>query len=243
MVPNSVNYILLFLLSIYTFHIYAQDISTPKVHKYPKALNKIISIDETNIPLSEILKILSDKGDIRFNYNRTRIPISKPVTVVMDNFSIKKILDYICNLTSTKLLITKGDNILIVPSNFNEILKGKIVGRIYDRKTKRSLVGANVLVEGYNFGSASNIKGEISIENLPVGNYNIKISYIGYQPVILTDIIVKSDKSTFFNVELNPQLIMGSEVLIEDDYFSLPSLHTTTSSKFSYDATVVSLPL
>jgi outer membrane receptor protein involved in Fe transport len=231
---NSVKYCLfnfLFLISSIT---HSQ--STSIISKnYPESLSKIISLKIIDKSFEEALENISEQVEVKFNYNRSRIPLQKKITVVIENESALNILNYILNLTSTEIRITSGDQLLIVPSGFNKILKGRIIGKVIDSKTKRSLIGANVLVEGYNFGSATNLHGNVSIENLPIGNYNIQISYLGYQPITLTDIIVKSDKAIFFDAELIPKTLMSKEVIVRSDYFSLPSQHTTSSSKFSYE--------
>jgi TonB dependent receptor-like, beta-barrel/CarboxypepD_reg-like domain len=203
--------------------------------QFPKELNNIISLDITNDSFEEALENISKQIDVKFNYNRNRIPLQKIINVVIENESALNILHYILNLTTTEIRIISGDQLLIVPSDFNKILKGRIIGKVIDAKTKRSLIGANVLVEGYNFGAATNIDGSVSIDNLPIGSYSIKISYIGFLPITLTDIIVKADKATFFDAELISQTIISKEVIVSSDYFSLPSQHTTSSSKFSYE--------
>jgi len=235
---SSIVTILTFILSLPLFlqsNNYAQSNQDSIKTTSIEFLNKIISIQKTETTFEEVLNEISKEGNIKFNYNRNRIPLEAVITVIIDSKPVHEVLSYVLNLTSTELEITSGNQLLIVPSGFNEILKGRILGKVIDAKSKRALVGTNVLVEGYNYGSASNLRGNVSIDNLPIGNYNIEISHIGYMPITLTDIIVKADKITFFETELIPQLIMSKEVIVTSDYFSLPSQHTTSSSKFSYE--------
>ncbi len=58
---------------------------------------------------------------------------------------------------------------------------GNVTGYIIDRSTGEALIGANVIVEGANIGSSSDVNGKFLINNVPKGQHNLKISYIGYQ--------------------------------------------------------------
>ena len=56
-------------------------------------------------------------------------------------------------------------------------IKGKVVNSI----TGAPLQGANVLIEQTSFGGAADENGLFTIRNLPVGNYTISVSVIGYE--------------------------------------------------------------
>src|SRR5690554_278124 len=80
--------------------------------------------------------------------------------------------------------------------------KGTIKGKVTDKNTKENLIGANVLIWGETIGSSTDIHGEYVIENIPVGTYTIRFSYVGYESIVKTDIVVKPERITFVNVEL-----------------------------------------
>ena len=60
---------------------------------------------------------------------------------------------------------------------------GKISGTVIDASTKEPLIGANVLIEGTNFGAATDVDGKFVILNISPGTYNISASMIGYTKV------------------------------------------------------------
>ena len=57
---------------------------------------------------------------------------------------------------------------------------GKISGKITDVSTGEPIPFANVIIEGTNYGAASDLDGEYIIVNVPSGTYNVIASYIGY---------------------------------------------------------------
>ena len=54
-------------------------------------------------------------------------------------------------------------------------------GYIYDKETSEPLIGASILLEGTSFGTATDITGNYHISGIPVGTYNLQISYLGYE--------------------------------------------------------------
>ena len=90
---------------------------------------------------------------------------------------------------------------------------GAITGYVTDKETGEPLIGANIVLEGTNFGSTTDVNGKYYISNVPVNNYRVKISYIGYDPIPL-DINVKEKNVAEINVPLQPGHYSTSEVVV-----------------------------
>jgi len=104
--------------------------------------------------------------------------------------------------------------LIVIPFLLFAGTTGKLVGTIKDAQTNEPLIGANILIEGTDFGAATNAKGEYVILNIPPGRYNVKISYIGYEGVIFTDVVIVVDQTTQLSAELKPQTIEVGEVVV-----------------------------
>ncbi len=91
---------------------------------------------------------------------------------------------------------------------------GKLVGKITDKTTGEPLIGANVLIQGTNLGSASDINGQFIIINIPPGNYTVKVSYIGYETVLIEDVKIIVDQTTQLPVELSFKSVEVGEVVV-----------------------------
>lgn len=91
---------------------------------------------------------------------------------------------------------------------------GKLVGSIKDAQTGEPLIGANILIEGTDYGAATNIRGEYVILNIPPGRYNVRISFIGYETVLYTDVVIIVDQTTQLSADLNPQSIEVDEIVV-----------------------------
>ena len=104
--------------------------------------------------------------------------------------------------------------ILLSPFLIYSGTTGKLSGTIKDAQTGEALVGANVIIEGTNFGAATNINGEYVILNISPGRYNVKFSFIGYETLLMQDVSITVDQTTLLTVVLNPQTIQVGEVIV-----------------------------
>ncbi len=59
--------------------------------------------------------------------------------------------------------------------------KGTVRGNVYDKETAQPLAFATVQIEGAGVGSATDINGFFSIADIPIGQYRLKVTYLGYE--------------------------------------------------------------
>ncbi|UCS94714.1 TonB-dependent receptor [Echinicola marina] len=59
-----------------------------------------------------------------------------------------------------------------------------VTGHIVDVETGEELIGANVILEGTGRGSTSDLKGNFSIEKVPAGKYQLRVSFVGYETLV-----------------------------------------------------------
>lgn len=76
--------------------------------------------------------------------------------------------------------------------------EGSIYGKVSDQLKNKPLEYVKVAV--YNskdsalvFGQYTDIEGKFQIENLALSNYYVKVTLAGYEPVLFSDIVLKSD--------------------------------------------------
>ncbi len=74
---------------------------------------------------------------------------------------------------------------------------GSIKGILLDSTLNELIYGAIVSVpENPSIGAQSDLDGIFTISNVKPGTYNLKISYIGYKEILLTDIVVTAGQTT-----------------------------------------------
>jgi outer membrane receptor protein involved in Fe transport len=104
--------------------------------------------------------------------------------------------------------------ILLTPFFIYAGTTGKLSGTVTDAQTGEPLIGANVLISGTDLGAATNVNGNFVILNISPGDYSIKVSYIGYESKLITDVSIIVDQTTWLPVVLSTESIVVDEVVV-----------------------------
>ncbi len=84
---------------------------------------------------------------------------------------------------------------------------GVIEGVIHDAKTKETLVGAQLMLQGTTTGTITNFNGEFRIANVKPGTYDLLVSYISYEPLIIESVKVDGGRAVALNIDMRPMNI------------------------------------
>ena len=104
---------------------------------------------------------------------------------------------------------------IIVGLDAQEYLQ-TVKGKITDADTKISLPGAAVVLVGTDplRGTISDLDGNFRLDKVPVGRHTLSVSYIGYEDVIINQVLVSSGREVVLNVEMKEALEDLEEVKI-----------------------------
>src|SRR4030042_1949212 len=97
---------------------------------------------------------------------------------------------------------------------------GSIKGWVTDRETKSPLIGVNIYVKNTGTGTTTDTEGNYELKNVQPGLVNIVFSYIGYESVTKTDIVIKPGRPTHLNIEMTSSPVKMEDVLVTNGYFS-----------------------
>ena len=118
---------------------------------------------------------------------------------------------------------------------------GKISGKVADADGN-PLQGANIIVEGTSFGTASDQDGAFVILNVPVGTYTLRCDYIGYSALIISNVAVSSGLTTGQDFGLAKSAIEGDVVEVRAER-PLINKNSTNTTRIVGSETIVNLPL
>lgn len=93
---------------------------------------------------------------------------------------------------------------------------GTLIGKIIDKRTGETLIGANVVALKNNElinGSSSDLDGNYTLE-LAVGTYTVSIEYIGYAKLTITDFVVEKDKQSTLDFLMEEESVEIMEVVV-----------------------------
>jgi hypothetical protein len=96
-------------------------------------------------------------------------------------------------------------------------LTQNIKGVVYDIESNIPLIGATIYILESNplKGTTSDNAGNFKLEKIPVGRYNIQVNYIGYQPVIISEVLVSSGKEVVINAGLKQSITEMNQVTVK----------------------------
>ncbi|MFQ6083161.1 MAG: TonB-dependent receptor domain-containing protein [Candidatus Aminicenantia bacterium] len=113
--------------------------------------------------------------------------------------------------------------------------KGIIKGRVIDREVKSPIPNVKVKVVGTTFEAFTGADGNFTISDIPVGNYILEFSNRFYITRLKTDVIVKSKRITYVEVELELVDVVHLEekITVTSGYFSTSEQQSVSVSGFS----------
>jgi len=129
-----------------------------------------------------------------------------------------------------RLLILAGLLFILVQSN-SQTFTQTIKGRVVDADSKTYLVGANVFIPGSVpfIAAVTDTNGMFRLEDVPAARHTIQVSFIGYEPFLLPDILVNTGKEVVLTIELKELVINVKEVRIEARKKTQSSVNTMAS--------------
>jgi TonB-dependent receptor len=91
--------------------------------------------------------------------------------------------------------------------------QGAIRGVVTDSTEGISLIGANVYIVGTSLGSATDLEGAFRIDRVPVGQYTLRVSYVGYATREFP-VSVRVDEVTELDIQLVLDMLIGETVVV-----------------------------
>ncbi|MHC1705225.1 MAG: carboxypeptidase-like regulatory domain-containing protein [Tenuifilaceae bacterium] len=132
--------------------------------------------------------------------------------------------------------------VLITILSYSNPITQTVRGVLTDKLTKTPIPGANVIILNTNplKGTISDELGRFKIDNVEIGRISLKVTFVGYHEVNLTNINLLSGKELVLNIELEEQVIMGEEVVIKaraDKSAALNKLSMVSTRGFTVEET------
>jgi Ca-activated chloride channel family protein len=101
---------------------------------------------------------------------------------------------------------------IIFTVNLNAEEFGIIKGKVTDADTGDPIYGANIAVLNTTLGTYTDTNGKFKLEKVPPGTYSVRASYIGFQSIIINQVIVKPNSSAEIDIKISAQSIENDEI-------------------------------
>ncbi len=90
--------------------------------------------------------------------------------------------------------------------------RGTLAGYIFDAETGERLTGAHVYLTNLQAGTTTNADGYFVVSSLPIGGYEARVSYLGYESL---DTTLVSGREEPVRIALSPATIESEGVVVE----------------------------
>jgi outer membrane receptor protein involved in Fe transport len=103
--------------------------------------------------------------------------------------------------------------------------KATIQGLVKDKQTGEPLIGATVVLVGTYKGAYADVEGRFTLKDLNPGTYTLRVTYVGYNEVLLTGLTVKADQILNLIIPISPvgTTIQTVEIIGEKPVVNLES--------------------
>ncbi len=104
----------------------------------------------------------------------------------------------------------------LTPGFSQDLLTQTIRGVVLDKSSGSPLPGANIVVMDTDplLGASTDQNGHFILESVPTGRQSLQVSFLGYQSLLISNIIVSSAKELVLEIELEEKILQVDEVEI-----------------------------
>ena len=115
-------------------------------------------------------------------------------------------------------------------------------GQIVDKESKSPLIGATItwLFQESVVGTTTDIDGKFKLEKIPIGRQSFDIQYLGYEPIMLNDLLITSGKEVVLEIEMIESSITMDEVVVKaklDKTGAINEMASVSARSFSVEET------
>ena len=105
-------------------------------------------------------------------------------------------------------------------------------GVVVDNASGETLPAVSIMVLNTDplVGTTSDTDGKFNIDGLPVGRYDIKATFMGYEPSIFREIVISSGKETILTIPMKEDVNELQEVVVRPHINKQEPLNTTATA-------------
>lgn len=178
----TVKWLLMRILSICLILICLQTLALAE-HSYGQKLSETyLTVSKTEMQLESLIRTIESRTEFEFSY-QSGIPMDYPILLEAKSMNLEEILRQVARQTG--LTFQQINTTIAIAEKEKSVeekeapAKVEIKGTVYDAETGETLPGVNILIQGKNQGTTTEIDGsyQLSVEEGDV----LIFSFVGYQ--------------------------------------------------------------
>jgi len=169
--------------------------------------NTRLNVSFSDKTIKEVFREIEQQSEYHFLYNDDFLDLDRMVTLSMKESKVEDVLFALFEKATVTFKVLDNNLIVITPVGLLEPQQQKITGRVADANTGEPLPGVNVVIEGTNSGTVTDLDGKFSI-SVP-DDAILAFSFVGY----ITERIPVEGKS-IIDIALIPDIRNLEEVVV-----------------------------
>lgn len=213
-------------------------------------LTQKVQVVYERLPLQDILTDLSDRYGLQFSYSDEFVPLKQRISYRSAKRPLKEVLDVLCRRAGL-IYLEAGGMIFLKSASGKPVyteteepayLYQTVRGLVLDAASKQPLIGASIrLLDDSEFkGTATDFAGRFELSDVQVGRRSFEVSYVGYYPMRIKDLVIISGKEMVLNIEMQESVMELSEIVVSsqiDKITPLNEMVAVSARSFSVEET------
>ncbi len=180
------------------------------IFTFASGQSETISISLKDTTVESILNEIRNQTDFDFIYNNEEVEKCPRVSIHVEGATVEDVLKQCLN--NTGLSYEKVNNAIIITpkkrksssSDRPHLPTQTIRGTVIDRESKFPMPFASIelLDTDPRMGTMTDLKGVFELKNVPVGRYSVRVTYVGYEDAVLSEVVVGSAKEVVLSMEI-----------------------------------------
>ena len=182
------------------------------------AQNERFTISGRGITIKQVFEQIEAQSKYTVAYSKVQIDITRKVTMNLQKVSLKEVLEEALKTTAFTYKIN-GRHIIIIPApahTSSNHPRQTIKGVVKDVASGSSIPYASVVLSNADLqtGTTSDSLGYFYFKNIPIGRYDIQVSYLGYEPAAMKEVLLTSAKEVNCEIALAENAQKLDEVVV-----------------------------
>jgi TonB-dependent starch-binding outer membrane protein SusC len=169
-----------------------------------------IDLNVYNATFAEMLEEIREQSNIRLTYDKNQLPAER-FTMVMRDITVIEAFENLFASTDMEALASPSGQVVIKTKRQLERFEFQdetVTGVVRDANSGETMPGVNIIIEGTQTGTSTNIDGEFSLR-VPSLDVNLVFSFIGYQTIT-----VPLDGRTVLDVSISMTALLADEIVV-----------------------------
>ncbi len=168
-----------------------------------------INLNLQNATIAESLEEIRKQSNIRLTYDRDQLPQER-FSMIMNNVTVIEAFKNLFASNGLEALASPSGQVVVKTQRQIELFEQDetVTGVVRDAESGETMPGVNIVIEGTQRGTSTNIDGEFSLV-VPSLDVNLVFTFIGYEATT-----IPLDGRTELDVELMMTALLADEIVV-----------------------------